>query len=324
LALILRNPSYLEKYKVIKMNIEVSVIIPNYNCKPYLAKAISSVVRQKNINCEILVIDDGSTDGSVEWLDNAKKTLSNIRVIKQKNTGVVGVRNKAIAEAKGEYIAFLDADDYWTDDKLFDQISYMKNNSSCVLSFTNYMHVDEEYASIIDCFSYWPEFSKFIDSDHIGYQNLQSPMDLLIFANVIGTSSVVVKKSAINYVGKFDNSLNSASDWDCWLKLARIGDVAFSQQISMGYLMRAGSITANRQNRLNAMKEIISRCKNDIGIKTRLKAQARIFECYGEYYREIGLKFKAFSLTAAAFMLFPHKRNFQHLLHDIKQSIKSP
>jgi hypothetical protein len=184
------------------------------------------------------------------------------------------------------------------------------------------MHVNEQYEPSIDCFSYWPEFSTCINRECTGYQNLKSPMDLLLFANVIGTSSVVVKKSAINYVGNFDNSLNSASDWDCWLKLARIGDVAISQQISMGYLMRAGSISANRQNSLDAMKQIIERCKNDIGVKTRLKARARMCEWYGEYYRELGFKFKALCLTTAAFILFPHKRNFQHLVHDIKQSLK--
>ena len=198
----------------------------------------------------------------------------------------------------------------------------MQNNRDCVLSFTNYMHVNEQYEPIIDCFSYWPEFTKFINWNTEGYQNLKSPMDLLLFANVIGTSSVVVKKSAICYVGKFDKSLNSASDWDCWLKLARIGNVAFTNQVSMGYLMRAGSITANRQNRLTAMQIIIDRCKNDIGVVSRFKAKARMLECYSEYYREIGYKFKAFCLATAAFLLFPHRRNLQHLVHDIKQSIK--
>ena len=304
------------------MSIQVSVIIPNFNCKQYLAKAISSVVRQHNIECEILIIDDGSTDGSVEWLNKLQQSLPNMRVIKQQNCGVVSVRNKAIELAKGDYIAFLDADDYWTEDKLFNQVTYMQNNRDCVLSFTNYMHVNEQYEPIIDCFSYWPEFTKFINWNTEGYQNLKSPMDLLLFANVIGTSSVVVKKSAICYVGKFDKSLNSASDWDCWLKLARIGNVAFTNQVSMGYLMRAGSITANRQNRLTAMQIIIDRCKNDIGVVSRFKAKARMLECYSEYYREIGYTFKAFCLATAAFLLFPHRRNLQHLVHDIKQSIK--
>lgn len=209
------------------MNIEISVIIPNYNCKQYLAKALSSVIAQKNVNLEIIVVDDGSTDGSVEWLRKAQNTFPQLVILEQENTGVVNVRNRAIAASKGDYIAFLDADDYWSDDKLYEQLGYMKENSECVLSFTNYMHVNEDYEPIVDCFSFWPEFSKFVDKKNMGYQNLKSPMDLLIFANVIGTSSVMVKRSAINYIGRFDNVLNSASDWDCWLKLARIGDVAF-------------------------------------------------------------------------------------------------
>lgn len=66
------------------------------------------------------------------------------------------------------------------------------------------------------------------------------------------------------------------------------------------------------------MKEIVSRCKRDAGMIAQIKAQARILECYGEYYREIGAKFKALSTTTAAFTLFPHKRNLRHLLHDLK------
>ena len=100
------------------------------------------------------------------------------------------------------------------------------------------------------------------------------------------------------------------------------GNVAFPNQVSMGYLMREGSITANRQNRLTAMQIIIDRCKNDIGVVSRFKAKARMLECYSEYYREIGYTFKAFCLATAAFLLFPHRRNLQHLVHDIKQSIK--
>jgi len=300
------------------MNIEISVIIPNYNCKQYLAKALSSVIAQKNVSLEIIVVDDGSTDGSVDWLRKAQNTFPQLVILEQENTGVVNVRNRAIAASKGDYIAFLDADDYWRDDKLYEQLGYMKEHPECVLSFTNYMHVNEDYEPIVDCFSFWPEFSKFVDKRNMGYQNLESPMDLLIFANVIGTSSVMVKRSAINYIGRFDNVLNSASDWDCWLKLARIGDVAFSPRVAMDYLMRAGSITANRKNRLNAMKEIVSRCKRDAGMAAQIKAQARILECYGEYYREIGAKFKALSIATAAFTLFPHKRNLRHLLHDLK------
>lgn len=300
------------------MGIEISVIIPNYNCKAYLAKAITSVVKQANVQLEIIVIDDGSTDGSVEWLEDAQATFGQLRIIQQSNSGVANVRNAAIKAAVGDYIAFLDADDYWSDDKLFEQLHYMKTNKECVLSFTNYMHVDENYNPIVDCYSYWPEFSEKIDSRVTGFQKLKDPLDFLLFANVIGTSSVMVKRTAINQVNCFDSSLQSASDWDCWLKLARMGDVGFSTKVSMDYLMRSGSITANRTNRLTAMKKIVSRFKKDVSINTQFKAHARIFECYAEYYRELGKKFKALPITVTAFVMFPHQRNLRSLLHDVK------
>ncbi|MEN8634361.1 MULTISPECIES: glycosyltransferase family 2 protein [Pseudoalteromonas] len=303
------------------MSIEISVIIPNYNCKAYLAKAITSVVKQTKVQLEIIVIDDGSTDGSVEWLEDAQATFGQLRIIQQSNSGVANVRNEAIKAAIGDYIAFLDADDYWSDDKLHEQLQYMQTKKDCVLSFTNYMHVDENYNPIVDCYSYWPEFSEKIDTGVIGFQNLEAPLGFLLFANVIGTSSVMVKRTAINYVNRFDSSLKSASDWDCWLKLARIGNVGFSTKISMDYLMRSDSITANRTNRLNAMKEIVSRFKKDVNINTRFKAQARILECYAEYYRELGKKFKALPIALTAFVMFPHKRNLRSLLHDIKNTL---
>ena len=300
------------------MAIEVSVIIPNYNCKQYLAKAIASVVKQADINLEILVIDDGSTDGSVQWIEIAKQTFPQIRLLEQPNTGVVLARNRAIEEAQGKYIAFLDADDYWVDNKLKDQLDYMKANSQCSLTFTNYMHVDEEYTPIIDCFSFWPEFQTLVDTESTQFQTLDNALSVLLFANVIGTSSVMVKRSAIRAVGAFDKSLKSASDWDCWLKLAKIGEVGFTTQIGMDYLMRQNSITANRENRLNAMQEILSRSSINTSLNTKRKAKARMLECYAEYYRELGLKFKAFVRAVAAFTLFPHRRNLRHLLFDIK------
>jgi glycosyltransferase involved in cell wall biosynthesis len=303
------------------MKPDVSIIIPNYNCKPYLAKAISSVVKQTRVNIEIIVIDDGSSDGSVKWLKAAKQTFNEIKIIEQQNAGVVNARNTAIAEAQADYIAFLDADDYWSEDKLSTQINYMKNNPRCALTFTNYMHVDEQYTPIVDCFTFWPEFLKKINPHHSGYQPLKSAFNVLLYANVIGTSSVVVKREAINHVGGFDTSLKSASDWDCWLKIAYIGEVAFSSACSMGYLMRQNSITANRENRLLAMKHIIARSKACASFSAKVKVKARMLECYGEYYRELGFKFKALSKAVAAFSLFPHKRNLRHLLHDVKTII---
>ncbi|CAH9061862.1 hypothetical protein PSECIP111951_02576 [Pseudoalteromonas holothuriae] len=306
------------------MKYDVSVIIPNYNCKQYLPIAFSSILKQTGLRIEIIVVDDGSTDGSVEWLTLAQKNLPNLVIIKQHRSGVVAARNYAIEVASAHYIAFLDADDYWSEDKLNMQLQYMKSNTACVLTFTNYIHVNEQYQPIIDCFSYWPEFYQPKLNSTNEYIALSEPLDLLLYANVIGTSSVMVKRSAIISVNKFNPMLKSASDWDCWLNLASIGDIAYTYQNAMGYLMRANSITANRLSRLEAIENIVSRIysNNNVRFSTKVKTQARIHECYGEYQREQGKKIYALLNTMCAFGMNPHIRNAKHLLHDVKQLIR--
>ncbi|MBD1582143.1 glycosyltransferase family 2 protein [Pseudoalteromonas sp. S16_S37] len=305
------------------MKYDVSVVIPNFNCKQYLPIAFASILKQRGVITEIIVVDDGSDDGSIEWLELAQKTLSNLVLIKQHRSGVVAARNRAIGLARAPYIAFLDADDYWIDDKLKDQLSYMKAHRECVLSFTNYMHVTEQYQPIIDCFSYWPEFYQSQLKDSTDYMLLENPLDLLLCANVIGTSSVMVSSDAIKRVNSFNPSLKSASDWDCWLNLASIGNVAYTYRCAMGYLMRSDSITANRTRRIEAMQDIIARvyAKNPVSLKTKIKTTARMSECHGEYQREQGKKFSALFYAVCAFSLNPHKRNAKHLIHDLKQLV---
>ncbi|BBN81669.1 hypothetical protein PA25_16540 [Pseudoalteromonas sp. A25] len=305
------------------MKYDVSVIIANFNCKQYLPIAFASILKQTGLIVEIIVVDDGSDDGSIEWLELAQKTISNLVLIKQQRAGVVAARNRAIDIARAPYIAFLDADDYWIDDKLKAQYQHMKAHPECVLTFTNYMHVNENYHPIIDCFSYWPEFYQPGLKSSTNYTTLANPLDLLLHANVIGTSSVMVSANAIRRVNKFDPTLKSASDWDCWLNLASIGNVAYTYQCAMGYLMRSGSITANRVRRLEAMQSIIKRvyAQSSVSFSTKIKTKARMNECYAEYFSEQGKTLNALFYTACAFGLNPHARNAKHLMHSLKQLI---
>lgn len=305
------------------MNYDVSVIIPNFNCQPYLAKCLSSIAMQQNLEIEIIVIDDGSTDNSLEWLLDIQSALTNLVILKQPNLGVVAARNQAISIAKGDYIAFLDADDYWTKDKLFDQICFMRNNPKVVLSFTNYMHVNEDGKNIVDCFGYWTEFERFHHDEHF-YHEIENPYPLIMHANIIGTSSVVVKRSAIRSVLGFNPKLKSASDWDCWLKLANIGTFAYTYDISMAYLMRQNSITSNRRNRLNAMKVIWNAAKSRVPVDliTQTKILARWYECVGEFHELNGQWIRAFGFGALAALLYPHKRNIRRLMSYMSRGLK--
>ena len=111
---------------------------------------------------------------------------------------VIAARNRAIKKANCKFIAFLDADDYWYPNKLRKQLDYMIANPNCGLTFTNYQHVDTQYQEIIDCFSYWPEFKTHRDANNPDYKQLENALDLLLIANVIGTSCVMVNKEIID------------------------------------------------------------------------------------------------------------------------------
>lgn len=101
-----------------QINIFFSVIIPLYNKIKYVKETVLSVQNQTYRNYEILIIDDGSTDGSYELVCNLSKLDDKIKVFRQKNSGVSCARNKGIENASGEYICFLDADDLWHDNYL--------------------------------------------------------------------------------------------------------------------------------------------------------------------------------------------------------------
>ncbi|WP_026374779.1 glycosyltransferase family 2 protein [Aestuariibacter salexigens] len=304
------------------MNTQLSVIIPNYNCLQYLPKCLDSVFCQLPKHCEVIVIDDGSTDNSTDWLHERQLINLQLRVLKQQNLGVVAARNFAIQEAHGEWVAFLDADDFWYPNKIGHQLRYMQQNKGCVMSFTNYDHVDEDYQYIIDCFSYWREVTLPV-TRHNNFNGLRDPLDTLLATNLVGTSTVMARKDALIACGLFDPSLNSASDWDMWLKLASAGHIAYNSHVQMGYLMRSGSITSNRLNRLSAMRTIIDNvCRNAQPSSHAVRiAEAKVCEGYAEYYREQENYSKAIKHGVLSFVNAPYLRTFKHLCLDIKKAL---
>ena len=141
---------------------EVSVVIPNYNCRATLPRAIDSI-RGQGVPVEIIVVDDGSTDGSREWLVQQE----DIKTLYTQRLGASQARNLGIEHCSNELIAFLDADDYWLDNKLSQQLYLHNHYPELVLSFTDYMHISEEGEPIIGCFAFWPRFHKQLSADPV-------------------------------------------------------------------------------------------------------------------------------------------------------------
>ncbi len=116
----------------------VSIIMPLYNCEKYIAETINSVLLQTYTNWELLIVDDCSTDNSVEIVKEFAQKDARIKLYEfEQNVGVATARNKAIELSKGRYIAFLDSDDIWLPEKLVKQIAFMEETNTA-LSYTAY------------------------------------------------------------------------------------------------------------------------------------------------------------------------------------------
>jgi glycosyltransferase involved in cell wall biosynthesis len=139
-----------------KENPHVSVVIPAYNSARFVAEAIRSVLAQTLPPYEVLVIDDGSVDGTREVV--AEFLSTGVRCISQPNSGVSAARNRGLDEARGEFIAFLDADDLWRPEMLATHAELLRDNEEVIFSFCDFQRFDDTSSAPIGTqFEFYPE-----------------------------------------------------------------------------------------------------------------------------------------------------------------------
>ena len=304
---------------------EVTVIIPTHNCLQYLPVAIRSIQMQRVDNVEILILNDGSTDETHEYLALAKQCDERIKFVDLPGLGVAKARNHGLELARGRFIAFLDADDHWCPGKLTRQLAFHRANPEVVLSFSNYLHFDPQDRYLGDCFNYWPHFSRLLtktgEGDDGGYRSLGDDGLAALFAeNVIGTSCVMIHPDAMGQKLFFDHSLRSAEDWDYWLRCAINGPVGCTPSVDMAYLMRPGSETSRVKQRLEYMAVIIRRHLNAVMPWCPValaRSLSRLLTGYGEYYRGSSLT-KSVLCHFTAWSLSPSKRLFRAFAADCR------
>ena len=181
-----------------KTRLLVSVIIPAYNCERFIAEAVESIRQQNYEPIEIIIIDDGSTDGTLACL---KSLGEDIRYVYQSNMGPAAARNRGIAMARGEVIAFLDADDYWPANKLKVQLARMNRDPEI-----------EVVLGRIQCTGVLTEADRKI--------RFEGPDNTMIS---ICLGSGVFRRSVFNKVGVFDESLRHYEDHDWFLRAREKG-----------------------------------------------------------------------------------------------------
>lgn len=283
-----------------------SVIIPSYNCMAYLPTVLASVALQRISGLEILIFDDGSTDGTWEWLQDEIAENPHIRAFRGGGLGPAKARNLLINHAKSDLVAFLDADDVWWPDKLRNDIAYHSVNPDIGFTFTDYIHVDPHGRTYRTAFKFWePEF---IDVRKAGFQRIDSPVNALLTCNAVGTSCVVAKRKSLQNAKGFATELPSAEDWDLWLRLAETQGVAVSSAVTMSYLMRPGSETAKKGARIAAMNSIIDRYENHASCKAIRIARSRRDVAIAESARAVRQPLTAARAHFSAFVKAPSRR----------------
>lgn len=185
----------------------VSIVVTCYNYGKYVSGCLNSILNQTFENYEVIVIDDGSTDDSQERIQPFLKD-KRFRYVKQSNKGQARAKNRGIDEARGDLIAFLDADDLWEPYKLEHQLPLFDQKGVGVV-YSGLTYINEE--GEISPRGIVSQYLRPRRGDIANY---------LIYDNFIPFSSAVVKRECFELLGAFNEALNMGIDWDLWLRIS--------------------------------------------------------------------------------------------------------
>lgn len=184
----------------------VTVIIPVYNREEYLERAVLSVCRQEGFQGEVVIIDDGSTDGTPQVIAQLQERFpENIRTRRQVNAGPASARNLGLTLAKHQLIAFLDSDDHWLKKKLHHQIKWLEKNPDYLIC-----HTQER----------WHRRGIHLNKKKKHHPRHGDIFDHCLQLCAVGMSTVLIKRELFGLVGNFDETLPCCEDYDFWLRVS--------------------------------------------------------------------------------------------------------
>jgi glycosyltransferase involved in cell wall biosynthesis len=217
----------------------ISVVMPAYNAARYIDRALDSILCQSFPADEIIVVDDGSHDGTSEMVE---RLVPSVTLVRQANGGPSMARNAGIAVASGELIAFLDADDWWADNKLELQVASFQDSTDIILSYTG-MYIVEE--NVVTRQSKPPASSQLWPS--------------LRWSNRITPSTVMVRRAALLQVAGFAEDLWVGEDWDLWVRLSKIGKFTNLNQPLTYYRYSQNSLSSDAEKMFRDSCKLLDR-----------------------------------------------------------------
>ncbi len=207
----------------------ITVVIPVWNGAQTIERTLASALAQTFTDFEVLVINDGSTDSTVERVQRCSDPR--VQVHHFSNAGLAASRNRGIALARGEFIAFLDADDLWPPHKLARQLAALRDHPEAALAygFSDCVDADDRYIG---------------HGSHLEHSG--RVYEQLLIANFLDNGSTpLVRASALGTSGVFDETLPAAEDWDLWLRLAWHFDVRCVPEVLTLYRVHGQSMSTN-------------------------------------------------------------------------------
>jgi glycosyltransferase involved in cell wall biosynthesis len=238
----------------------VTVIIPAYNCASTVAETLESVLAQDHAATEVVVVNDGSKDDTLQVLSRFGER---IRVIDQPNAGPPAARNTGLRAARGEYIAFLDADDVWIQGKLAAQARHLDTNPDVGTVFTDwYVWNPEPDGS----FRRRPEIEARTVDDRIDPSLSGWLYPRLLFGSELLTTTVMMRASVIRRMGDFDVRLWNGDDYDYWLRASREGRITKLASIGALYRILPNSVS-RRPREINYEYEVVKAAIDRFGLR---------------------------------------------------------
>lgn len=275
----------------------VSVVVPAYNRRNYIAQAIDSVLAQSYDNFEIIVVDDGSTDGTFEILDdyfNAGKIKLFFHE-KRANKGQSASINLGLKAVRGEFVAILDSDDYWDFNKLDIQVEFLNSNMDVGLIYSNGYAVNESGDKLYSIHS----------SDHV---EPCDPNSVLLDCYLALPVNSLVRRSVYDKVGGFDETFRAAQDHDMLIRMAEVTQFAYIPDFLWYYRKHGDSISVKkRELRWITGFEILRRAKARYPYRpeTIRKRAAVLNFRLGQTYWDEGRKLKAIPYLVKSGLLDP-------------------
>jgi hypothetical protein len=220
--------------------IDVTVIVPTHNRRHLVCQAVGSILRQHGVSLELVVVDDGSTDGTGPWLDRLAARDPRVKVVHHAQPRFISsARNAGIAQASGRWVAFCDDDDLWAPDKLAAQLGALRAGSAR-WGCTGVVVIDERIEII----------------GHHHVKGGEVLADLLETNGIPTGSSVIAELSLLREIGGFDPALRGSEDWDVWIRLAQHSPLAAIDRPLIAYRLGTQSLSMD-VNRMRTGRAII-------------------------------------------------------------------